>query len=88
MSTDITSIRLPNKDTTLIEHFIDTGEFKSRSDFVRYAVKKTLNEMLLKEIQEKMLDTGPMTKKKVTLIQKEIKDIRKMLWEQYAQHIS
>jgi Arc/MetJ-type ribon-helix-helix transcriptional regulator len=88
LSTDITSIRLPNKDTTLIEHFIDTGEFKSRSDFVRFAVKKTLNEMLLKEIQEKMLDTGPMTKKKVTQIQKEIKDIRKMLWEQYAQHIS
>jgi len=88
MSTDITSIRLPNKDTTLIEHFIDTGEFKSRSEFVRYAVKKTLNEMLLKEIQEKMVETGPMTKKKVTQIQKEIKEIRKMLWEQYAQHIS
>jgi Arc/MetJ-type ribon-helix-helix transcriptional regulator len=88
MATDVTSIRLPKKDAALIEHLVDVGEFKSKSEFIRFAVKKTINEMLLKEIQEKMLDNEPLTGKRAKEIQKEIEEIRRLLWDQYAEHLS
>ena len=86
MSTDVTSIRLPHKDAIVIEHFVASGEFKSKSEFIRYAIKKTINEIILQEFHEKM--TEPVKKKDVDKIQKEIKEIRKKLWDEYAQHIS
>ncbi len=49
MVTDITSIRLPQRDAVIVEHFVESGEFKSKSEFIRFAVKKTINEMILKE---------------------------------------
>ena len=82
MSTDITSIRLPHKDAIVIEHFVASGEFKSRSEFIRYAVKKTINEIILQEFHEKLNE--PIRKKDVDKIQREIKDIRKKLWDEYA----
>ena len=86
MSTDVTSIRLPHKDAMVIEHFVGSGEFKSKSEFIRYAIKKTMNEIILQEFHEKM--TEPIKKKDMDKIQKEIKEIRKELWDEYAQHIS
>ena len=86
MSTDVTSIRLPHKDAIVIEHFVASGEFKSKSEFIRYAIKKTINEIILQEFHEKMAE--PVKKKDVDKIQKEIKEIRKKLWDEYAQHIS
>jgi Arc/MetJ-type ribon-helix-helix transcriptional regulator len=86
MTTDVTSIRLPHKDAAVIEHFIASGEFKSRSEFIRYAIKKTINEILLQEFHERLNE--PLDKKGVARIQKEIKEIRKRLWDEYVQHIS
>ena len=86
MPTEITSIRLPQKDAIVIEHFVESGEFKSKSEFIRYAIKKTINEIILQEFHEKL--TEPIRKKDVDKIQKEIKEIRKKLWDEYAQHIS
>jgi len=88
MATDVTSIRLPQRDAIIVEHFVETGEFKSKSEFIRFAVKKTINEMILKEFHEKLSEKKPITKKKLANIQKEIKEIRKQLWDEYAKHIS
>ena len=86
MATDITSIRLPSKDAIMLDHFVETGEFKSKSEFIRYAIKKTINEMILREFHESM--SGDMTGTDVENIQKEIKKIRKDLWDEYAKHLS
>ena len=88
MATDITSIRLPQRDAIIVEHFVHTGEFKSKSEFIRFAVKKTINEMILKEFHEKLAEKEPITKKKLDTIQKEIKEIRKQLWDEYAKDLS
>lgn len=88
MATDITSIRLPKKDAVLIEHLIDAGEFKSKSEFIRYAVKKTINEMMLQEIQEKIGSDEEITPEAINEIQKEIKEIRKYLWDLHAKDLS
>jgi Arc/MetJ-type ribon-helix-helix transcriptional regulator len=88
LATNITSIRLPQRDAVIVEHFVETGEFKSKSEFIRFAVKKTINEMILKEFHEKLSEKQPITKKGLDDIQKEIKKIRKHLWEEYAKHIS
>ena len=80
MPTDITSIRLPPTDSSIINHFIDDGDFKSKSEFIRYAVKKTINEMMLQKIQLKIDSENPITRNALEDIQKEIKDIRKDLW--------
>jgi len=86
MATDITSIRLPSKDAIMVEHFVENGEFKSKSEFIRYAIKKTINEMILREFHESMSEE--LTGKDVEKIQKDIKRIRKQLWDDYAKHLS
>ena len=86
MATGITSIRLPEKDAVLVEHFVEKGDFKSRSEFIRYAVKKTINEMILREFHERL--SQPTDGKKIAKIQEDIKKIRKQLWDDYAGHIS
>ena len=81
MVTDVTSIRLPPKDALMVDHFVESGEFKSRSEFIRFAVKKVINEMILKEFHEKLSEDKKMSKKDLNKLQKEIKDIRKKLWK-------
>ncbi len=88
MATDVTSIRLPPKDAIMVDHFVEMGEFKSRSEFIRFAVKKVINEMILKEFHEKLSEDKKMSKKQLDKLQKEIKEIRKKLWEEYAEHLS
>ena len=83
MSTEVTSIRLPSKDAAILDHFVEQGAFKSKSEFIRYAIKKTINEIILQEFHEKLKE--PVNNKDVN---KEIKKIRKELWEEYAKHIS
>lgn len=88
MSIDVTSIRLPKKDSLQIEHFINIGHFKSKSEFIRYAVKKTINEMLLQEIQEKIGDKDEVSEEELRNIMLELKKIRKQLWDRYAEDLS
>ncbi len=87
MSTEVTSIRLPPKDSMMVDHFVELGEFKSRSEFIRFAVKKVINEMILREFHDKLSEDKTMSKKKLNKLQKEIKDIRQQLWEDYAEHL-
>lgn len=88
MPAGVTSIRLPKKDAALIDHLIEIGEFKSKSEFIRYAIKKTINEILLQEIQEKMMSEEKISADSIDELQHEIKEIRKYLWDQYEKNIS
>lgn len=88
MSIDVTSIRLPKKDSLQIEHFINIGHFKSKSEFIRYAVKKTINEMLIQEIQEKIGDKDEVSEEELRNIMLDLKKIRKQLWDRYAEDLS
>ena len=88
MVTDVTSIRLPPKDAMMVDHFVESGEFKSKSEFIRFAVKKVINEMILKEFHEKLSEDKKISKKELNTLQKEIKAIRQKLWEDYAEHLS
>ncbi len=87
MNADVDVVRLPAKDSALIDHFIKAGEFKNKSEFITYAVKKAINEVILKEIEEKSRAVPSMAEKDVDKLLIEIKDIRKKLWEGYAHRI-
>jgi Arc/MetJ-type ribon-helix-helix transcriptional regulator len=87
MNADVGVVRLPAKDSALIDHFLKVGEFKSKSEFITYAVKKAVNEVILKELEEKSRAAPPMAEKDVDKLLTEIKDIRKKLWEGYAHRV-
>lgn len=87
MNADVDVIRLPAKDSALINHFIKVGEFKTKSEFITYAVKKAVNEVILRELEEKSCAAPPMAEKDVDKLLTEIKDIRKKLWEGYAHRV-
>jgi Arc/MetJ-type ribon-helix-helix transcriptional regulator len=87
MNTDTDVVRLPAKDSALINYFIKAGEFKNKSEFITYAVKKAINEVILREIEEKSRVAPSMAEKDVDKLLTEIKDIRKKLWEGYAHRV-
>lgn len=87
MNTDTDVVRLPAKDSALIDHFIKAGEFKNKSEFITHAVKKAINEIILKELEEKSRAAPPMAEKDIDKLLTEIKDIRKKLWEGYAHRV-
>lgn len=62
MNADVDVIRLPAKDSTL-NHFIKAGEFKNKGEFITYATKKAINEVILKELEEKSRTTPQMAEK-------------------------
>jgi len=87
MTSDTDVVRLPAKDSAIIDHFIKVGEFKNKSEFITYAVKKAINEVILREFEEKNLATLAMSEKDVDKLLTEIKDIRKKLWDGYAYRV-
>ena len=87
MTSDTDIVRLPAKDSALIDHFIKVGEFKNKSEFITYAVKKAINEVILREFEEKNHARLPMSEKDIDKLLTEIKDIRKTLWDGYAHRV-
>lgn len=87
MVSDTEAVRIPAKDSALINHFIKAGGFKSKSEFITYAVKKAINEVILREIEEKSRAAPPLDDKDIDKLLTEIKDIRKKLWEGYAHRV-
>jgi Arc/MetJ-type ribon-helix-helix transcriptional regulator len=87
MNADVDVVRLQAKDSALIDHFIKVGEFRSKSEFITYAVKKAVNEFILRELEEKSRAALPMAEKDVDILLTEIQDIRKKLWEGYAHRV-
>jgi len=58
MNADVDVVRLPAKESALIDHFIKAGEFKNKGEFITYAVKKAINEVILRELEEKSYGKG------------------------------
>lgn len=87
MNSNIDLVRLPAKDSAMIDKFVQAGEFLNKSEFITYAVKKAINEIILKEIEEKSRTTTPMDEKDVDNLLNEIKYIRKKLWEGCAHRV-
>ena len=58
MNADVDVVRLQAKDSALIDHFIKAGEFKNKGEFITYAVKKAINEVILRELEEKSYGKG------------------------------
>ena len=87
MSTEVVTARLPLNDTELINFFIENGEFKSKSDFFRFAVKHTLAELIQKQL-DTMILTKKINRNELNRIQKLIKEVRKDTWsKKYAKSL-
>ena len=88
MVTEVVTARLPLNDTELIKHFVSSGEFKSKSDFFRFAVKHALAELIQKELDTRII-TKKIDKKELNRIHELIKKVRDETWrEKYADSIS
>ncbi|MEA1998439.1 MAG: hypothetical protein U9N61_03825 [Euryarchaeota archaeon] len=88
MTTDAATIKVSTKDSILIDRFVELGEFESRGEFVIFSIKKTINELLLKEFGEKAYSMAQLSDKEVNDLLTEIKNIRKRLWSEYAKRLS
>ena len=88
MATEVTTVRLPPKDTLIIDQFVDAGEFKSRSEFMRFAIKRTICELVLKEIHEKIGKKSKPTKKEEEELLVQIDEIRRELWDRHVKNLS
>ena len=88
MVTDVSSIRLAKRDTVMLDHFVKEGLFQSKSDFIRYAIRKAINEMILRDIREDIALDEDLANITPDDLQKEIKEIRKRLWEEYSENLS
>lgn len=87
MNSNINVVRLSAKDSAMIDKFVRAGEFQNKSEFVTYAIKKAINEVILRELEEKSRTTSQMAEKDVDNLLTEIKEIRKKLWEGYAHRV-
>ena len=88
MTTEVVTARLPLHDTELINFFIEKGEFKSKSDFFRFAVKHTLAQ-LIQQYLDSMIVMEKINEDKIEEINKLIKKVREETWsKKYAQSLS
>ena len=88
MTTEVVTARLPIHDTELINFFIEKGEFKSKSDFFRFAVKHTLAELIQKYL-DSMIVTEKIDENRLDEINELIKKVRQDTWsKKYAQSLS
>ncbi len=53
MNSNINVVRLSAKDSAMIDKFVRAGEFQNKSEFVTYAIKKAINEVILRELEKK-----------------------------------
>jgi len=88
MVSDVSSIRIAPRDTLWVDHFVKEGLFQSKSDFIRFAIRKAINEMILRDIKEGIAFDNTLQDIDPEDIQSEIKKIRKKLWEEYSENIS
>ena len=87
MHSNVDVIRLPAKESALIDRFIKADEFKSKSEFITYAVKKAVNEVILNNLEKQGSAALPSTNKDVDKLLTEIKDIKRKLWEEYTHRV-
>ena len=54
MESKIVPIRLKKKDLKVIDTFVEMGEFKDRSDFIRFSIKLAIIKLLEKRLSEEV----------------------------------
>ncbi len=59
MPATVVTLRVSDRDLALMDRFVKSGEFVSRSELIRYALKKTLSEMMNDEIEARHVLAGP-----------------------------
>ena len=53
------SVRLPGYVVKKIDELVKSREFRSRSDFIKFAVTLTLGQLMLEEVRETVMNTPP-----------------------------
>ena len=87
LTIDGLSIRLAHRDSILLEHFMKEGLFQSKSAFIRYAIRKTINEIIFRDIRENLELDYRLKNITPRDLHKEIKQIRKKIWEEYSKDL-
>ncbi len=72
--------KFTKKDIDLMDQFIRKGYFSTRSDLVRTSVRHYLHELSMREIKTRM-EQKILDKKEIEKELKEIRRVRKELWE-------
>ena len=70
MDSKIVPIRLKKKDLEVIDTFIKIGEFRDRSDFIRFSIKLAIIKLLEKRLSEEMILNNSNDSKKDSKISK------------------
>ncbi len=55
MTSKVHTVRLPPADADRVDTLVERGMFQSRSDFMRYAVKNALQEVVRREAEAELL---------------------------------
>lgn len=55
ITSDPLTVRLAERDAERLRRLVESGEFASQSDFLRYAVKTTLQDLAERRAQEETL---------------------------------
>lgn len=79
MATDVVTVRLPPRDTEMIDFLVKQGEFKSRSDFLRFAAKRAVTELLEDKLREKVV-RRTLAEEDLEDLERTIRTIRSQLW--------
>ncbi len=59
MPRTIVTLRLSDRDLALIDRYVGSGDFTSRSELIRFALKNQLKELLDEDIEARHVLSGP-----------------------------
>ncbi len=81
MTYPVTPVRLSKEDIEMIDIFVKLGEFRNRSEFIRFAIKYTLLKFMEKVSMQTLLNSqnNPADLKKLDLVKKMIKEYEKQI---------
>lgn len=79
MATDVLTVRLPPKDTEMIDLLVEQGAFTSRSDFLRFAVKRAVAEHLDRELRTRV-PRQPLDEADLDDLLAKVREVRAELW--------
>lgn len=79
MVTDVLTVRLPPRDTEMIDLLVEQGAFASRSDFLRFAVKRAVTEHLDRELRTRT-PRQPLDETDLDDLLAKVREVRAELW--------
>ena len=77
----VTPVRLSKNDLELIDYLIKRGEFKNRSEFIRFAIKLTLIKFIEKIASESFMNNSnsPVTQEDIEYFKKVAKEFESLI---------